>query len=106
MNRKQAETKLNKLILLLFVRDNLAKIVPALKYSVSEEQAQKEIASFLKGLPFEMGPEEWKYLFSLSLREVAKFTPSQDMMLEIQKCQKILEEKIKKEAKKKTTSLF
>lgn len=106
MNRKQAETKLKKLTILLFVRDNIAKIVPTLKYSVSEEQAQKEIAAFLNELPFKIGPEEWKYLFSLSLRDVAKFAYSQDMMLEIQKCQEILKENTKKEAKNKTMSLF
>lgn len=103
VNKTQAAAKLRKLSLYLYLRDNLAKFIPPLKYSDTEEQAQKDMLPFLAGIPFKMSEADWKYLFSLTLRDLARFTPVTDILEEIKKCQTILAEP---KQRNKPSSLF
>ena len=90
MNKTQALNKLKKLTLLSFIRDNLTKFIIPLKYSFSEATAQKEMMLLLSELPFTWTDQDFKYLFSLSLRDLARFTVHEDINSEMQKLRDIV----------------
>lgn len=100
MNVTQAKNKLRKLSLLFYARDNIAKIIPSLKYSATEAEAKKELAQFLKGYPFDLTEKDFKYLFSLTLLDLARFTSVSESLQEVSICQEIIEKDTQKKGKK------
>lgn len=101
MNLIQAKNKLRKLSLLFYARDNIAKIIPSLKYSATEAEAKKELAQFLKGFSFDLTEKDFKYLFSLTLLDLARFTSVSESLQEIALCQEIIETDIQKKGTNK-----
>ena len=97
MNKTQALNKLRKLKIQQYVRNNIAKFFPVLRYAISEEQAIKEMSVFV---PYEMEPLDWKYLLSLPLQEIAQFQSEAEILKEIGKCEEVLSKPVKATKKK------
>ncbi len=93
MNKTQALNKLRKLKIQQFVRNNIAKFFPVLRYAISEEQAIQQMSVFV---PYEMEEKDWSYLLSLSMKEVATFQSEKEILAEIQKCEEVLSKPTKK----------
>jgi hypothetical protein len=93
MNKTQAMNKLRKLKIQQFVRNNFVKFIPALKYARTETEAIENIQGFI---PYIMEDKDYKYLFSLSIKEIASFTPESELIKEIEKCEEVLKKGVKK----------
>jgi len=87
MNKTQALNKIRKLKIQQFVKNNIAKFFPALRYSTTKEQAIQAMSVFV---PYEMEEKDWDYLLSLSLRDIAQFQSEAELLKEIQKCEEVL----------------
>lgn len=96
MNKTQALNKLRKLKIQQYVRNNIAKFFPVLRYAISEEQAITEISVFF---PYEMESADWKYLLSLSLQEIAHFQSEAEILKEIGRCEEVLQKPVKTKKK-------
>jgi hypothetical protein len=80
--------KLKNLEILLYVKQNLPKFIPACKYALSPEEYKKQVSCFL---PFEMSDKDWDFFFKLQFNQVmSAFSTDQEIMDEIHKLRGII----------------